>query len=507
MPNGLSVSRLIALSLSLSSAGAQYANFNSLLVLGESNVIDVGTRIMSFNSLEDVAAVFGTTDPEYLAAEAYFGQTPQPTQLYIGRWAQTATAGILFCGALTPTEQAMGLWTTHTAAEFNIQVDAAGAPVLVTCGTMAGAGNLNAVATIINAAMVTADVGATCVWTGSAFVFTSSTTGVNSKVKPLTAGGAQDISAQLAGTLATGAREVDGIAAESALTAVTILDSLSTQWFGLNDDACPNIADADHEAIAAYIEAAAHPHLYGFTSGEAGVLVSSTSTDIGSVLQAGGYQQIFVCWSQTAPYQACGYFGRLLTTNFAGNNTTITLAYKTVAAMTPDALTDSQAAVLDSKGYNYFATYNNGVAIITNGCCICSSIVQQGEGANEVFIDEIYGALALASQMQTNYFDLLASLNKLPQTDAGNHLGANAIEAALTSFVGNGYLGPGTWNGGGFGQLATGQFLPKGYYVYTPLIASQAQAPRQARQSVPYQVAGKTAGATQSANISFTVNP
>jgi hypothetical protein len=80
------------------------------------------------------------------------------------------------------------------------------------------------------------------------------------------------------------------------------------------------------------------------------------------------------------------------------------------------------------------------------------------------------------------------------QTDAGMHLLATAAEAALIDGVDNGLLAPGVWNAGGFGQLSTGDFLPKGYYIFQPPIATQSQADRAARKSVPFQIAAKTAG-------------
>jgi hypothetical protein len=503
MTTGLSVSRLIALSLSLTNSGAQYANLNSIMLLGQSDVIDTATRIQSFTSLSAVASAFGTSAPEYLAAQAFFSQSPQPLQLYIGRWAQAAVHGYLFGGPLTVAQQAIANFTAITAGGFHIQVDAASSPVEVGPINLSAVTNLNGVATDINTALTTASVGATCAWSGSQFVFKSSTTGATSKVLPLTvAATGMDMSAILGGTLATNAREVDGIAAESALTAVTLIDGLSPYWYGLCDDACPNITDADHEAIAGYIEAAPNAHVYGFTSGEAAALSSAYTSDVGYILNALGYRRTFISWSETSPYSAASYWGRLVTTNFLGSNTTISLAYKTLPGIVADTLTDGQASALDAKGYNYNAIYNNGVAVITNGWSVCSSPL-----ANQVFIDEIYGADALSNTIQTNYFNLLVTLNKLPQTDSGSHLGANAIEAGLKTFVRNGYLAAGTWTSGGFGQLALGDFLPKGYYLFTPPAASQAQNNRTARQSVPYQIAAKTAGAIQSANIALTINP
>jgi len=502
MTQGLSVSRLISVSVSLTAVGAQFANVNSFLIMGESDVIDTQTRIMSFNNSASVAAMFGTTAPEYLAAVAFFSQSPQPGQLYIGRWAHAPVAGRLICGQLSPAQQAMGNWTTITAGQFKIQVDAAASPVNVTCPTFAAATNLNQVATAITTGMTTASVPATCTWNGQQFVFKSNTTGVNSKVSYLTPGNASDISVQLAGTAALGARSVAGVAAETALQAVIALDQGPDYWMFFSDDASPDIVAADHQAIASYIESAANPHIYGFTTSDPNALNPTVNSDIGSILQAEGLQHTFIFWSQETPYAAESAIGRIITTNFQGSNTQMTLAYKQMPGITPDPLSNANADALNGKGYNYYSMYNNGVAIITNGWCVCSSPT-----ANQVFIDEIYGALALANEIQTNIFNLLVEDNKVPQTDAGNHLLACQMEVALDAFVLNGYLAPGTWNSNGFGQLAQGDFLPKGYYVYTPPISSQVQSQRAARMSVPFQIAAKTAGAIQSVDVALTINP
>lgn len=85
MSQGLSVNRLIRVTTNLTPLAAQFANFNTLVIVGSSNVIDVGERIRSYNTLEEVADQFGTSAPEYIAASLYFQQVPQPTQPYRGR--------------------------------------------------------------------------------------------------------------------------------------------------------------------------------------------------------------------------------------------------------------------------------------------------------------------------------------------------------------------------------------------------------------------------------------
>lgn len=497
MSAGLPVSRLINATVNLSPLAAQFANLNSLLIVGNSDVIDTTSRMRLYQTLAAVAADFGTSVPEYLAAALYFSQAPQPVTLYIGRWAQAATAGRLLCGALTPTQQLIATWQAITAGHFKIQVDAAGAPVEVTMTTFAGATSLNAVATIINAGLVTASVGAVCTWNSvyNRFEFKSNTTGVASKVKPLTTGASNDISVVLAGTTAL-ATEVDGIVAETAAAAVAIFDNLTTPWYGLMF-ASTNLTEAtDAPAIAGYIQGSGNPHIFGWTTQAAANLDPVSTTDISYVLNALGYNRTFVQYSSSSPYAVASMFGRILTTDFNANNSVITLMYKQEPGVAAETLTSSAAAALDTKHCNAFVNYNNATAIIETGIM-----------SGSAYIDEIYGLDWLQNRIQTDVFNVLyTSPTKIPQTDAGNHILATVIEAACAAAVTNGLLGPGTWTAGGFGQLKYGDLLDKGFYVYAPPISSQSPADRAARKSVSFQVAAKLAGAIHTVNIAINVN-
>lgn len=69
----------------------------------------------------------------------------------------------------------------------------------------------------------------------------------------------------------------------------------------------------------------------------------------------------------------------------------------------------------------------------------------------------------------------------------------------------NGLVAPGVWNGGDIGELMAGDTLTKGYYVYAPAVASQAQADREARRAPVIQVACKLAGAVHYADVEINV--
>lgn len=498
MTTGLLVSRLINVTVNLAPSGAQAPNLNTLLLLGDSDVIDVVNRIRSYNSLAAVATDFGTSAPEYLAASVFFAQVPQPNQLYIGKWARTAVAGRLICGALSAASQAIALFNAVVSGGFKIQVDGAGAPVNVAGINLSASANLNAVATAITTALGGAGVGAVCTWTGTQFLIKSNTTGIASKVLPLTAPNAgTDLSPLLAGTLALGAQEVDGIAAESFVAAVTILDGLPTYWYALHAAATVGtVLNADHLAVAAFVEGSANRHAYGLTTSDANALIASDTTNIGYQLKALAYLRTWGQWSSSNPFAGVSMLGRLITTDFTQNNSVITLMYKTEPGIVAEFLTATQAAALDGFRFNYFVNYNNGTAILENGVAF-----------GPAYIDEVFGTDWLAAGIQTDVYNLLyTSTTKIPQTDAGNHLIATTIEARCTQGVTNGLLAGGTWTAGGFGQLATGDFLAKGFYVYCPPIASQLPVDRAARKSVPFQVAAKLAGAIQNVVVAVNVN-
>lgn len=170
--NTLPVSRLVNVSVSLSPQAVVGRNFGNLLILGDSNVISGLQRIQSFSSITAVGQSFGSTAPEFLAAELYFGQSPQPTSLSIGRWLRTATASQLQGAILTAAQSNLGLFTAITSGGFDITID--GSAIVITGLNFSAATNLNGVASDITTALSGAGI---CVWNGSQFVITSATTG------------------------------------------------------------------------------------------------------------------------------------------------------------------------------------------------------------------------------------------------------------------------------------------------------------------------------------------
>lgn len=604
--NNLPVSRLINVDVVLSPLAAQAQDLSVALLLGTSDVIDVVERIRDYDSLAAVASDFGTSAPEYLAAVLWFGQSPQPDLLKIGRWANVDTAAILNGGSLNASQQLMSVFNAFTQPGFLVYID--GVPYAINPTSFALATNLNGVAEIIEVALDDAVTGTTCVWNADydRFEITSGTTGdtstlsflqtphsvgniefdaqpVNNSTITLNGtvvtfvtgtptGNQVHIEATLAETLEnlleflngssdpelvkftysitgttlylvaveagpngdlltlaassspnshgtvsgptldggdtasiatvlgmtstfSGAYVADGIEAQTALETVALFDELYGQtWYGLNI-----VSDADNEdhiQVAGYVEASDNKHLYAVSTQEAGCLSAVSTTDIMYQLKQFGYSKTFVQYSGNNAYSSVSLLGRALTVDYNGNFTVITLMYKQEPGIVPENLTSTQANALQDKNGNVFVQYNNNTAII-----------QYGNVASGAFIDEITGTDWLAVTLMTALYNLLyTSKTKIPQTDAGNNLLVGTCNSVCLQGVVNGLLAPGVWNSGGFGTLVQGDFLSKGFYVYAPPVASQSQADREARKSVPIQIAAKLAGAVHTVDVTVNVS-
>jgi hypothetical protein len=497
MTLGLSVSRLINVTVTLTPRLAPFPDFSTCLILGTSDVIDVVERMRSFNTIAEVAAAFGTSAEEYLAAVLWFEQRPQPNELLIGRWAKTATAGQLIGGGVSVANQLYTAWTGINNGGFAITIDGVG-PTQIANLDFSAVTNLNGVASVIESGFPGGTT--TVVWdlANERFVATNVATGATSTLSFAVAPAAgTDISAMLAwtGTAGDGSYLADGVDAQSALDTVVLFDNqFGSGFYGLT---IPSASDADHLAVFAYIEADDPPHFYGISTQEAGVVVSTSATDIAYLVKALGYNKGMVQYSSTNAYSVVSAMARILTTNWAGNNTTITLMYKQEPGIVAETLTASQMDALLAKNCNVFVNYNNGSAILQPGIC------PSGQFADTIIFCDWFRA-----EVQTNEWNILyGSATKVPQTDAGMGQLATGITAACVAGVNNGGMAPGTWNADGFGQIKQGDFLPLGYYIYQPPISSQSETDRMARKSVPFQVAIKLGGAVHSGDISVLVNP
>ncbi len=599
---GLSVARIVNVTVSLAAIAAARRNFGAGLITGDSDVIDVAERIRSYNDISGVASDFASTSPEFLAAQKHFQQVPRPSLLYIGRWASTAVGGRLNAGILTPSQQLLSNFTAITDGAFYIVLD--GKAGVVSGLNLSGVTNLNGVAALVQTAMQVIWSGSTCKWdavysrfvlrsgttgatstigygaaptafdfatfsgqpaandvltvngtavtfvasnptgnqvligaslaatlqnlialvnasadvniskvsafvTGSVVYFVSKVTGTEGNAYTLaktssaitvasasfTGGAGTSVATLLALTAAAGAGSpVAGVAAETPLACAVTLADYSTAWYSLQFASTVALSDADHFAVGQFIEAASPTRIYGITGTNTNVLDPAQSNDLCSVLKGLGLNRTYFQYS-SQPYAAASFFGRAATVNFEGSNTAITMMFKREPGVTPETLPASQADALKAKNANVFVNYDNA-----------SAILEYGTMVSGYYFDEIHGTDWLQNRIQTGVYNRLVTLPKVPQTDPGSNIIVNEIDHSMQQAVRNGLVAPGVWNGPDVGQLKTGDYLDKGYYIFAPPYATQSQDDRVARKSVVSQVAMKLAGAVHEADVLMNVD-
>lgn len=194
---------------------------------------------------------------------------------------------------------------------------------------------------------------------------------------------------------------------------------------------------------------------------------------------------------------SAAYFGRGLSTNFAGSNTTQTMHLKDLIGVQPDStMTQTLLNKCQVAGADVYASFQGVPKVFTSG-------------ANS-FFDQVYNLQWLVGALQVAGFNYLAqSSTKIPQTENGMDGLKGAYRAVCEQALTNLYAAPGRWNSATtFGNQA--DFLEnieqRGYYIFSTPIAAQSQAAREDREAPIVQIAIKEAGAVQSSNVLVYIN-
>jgi len=500
MNNGLSVSDVVNVDVSISPLAAGYRNFGTLLAVTPEDVIDVGERVRFYANVDEVIEEFGGTGPAYEVAVLYFSQQPRPNALYVGRWAATATHAVLHGGVLDVADLDMVTWTDIADGEMQIRVDGMDKPISGL--DFSATTNMNQVAAVIESG----GTGFTVTWDAAyeRFDVRSALTGPGSTIgyaTALPAGTGTDISSKAKLQQNQANAPINGINAETPLAAVQACADRSAEWYAVAmardpDNLLPEATDNDLVDISAYIEGTERNRLHIISTKASAVLDPLNTTDICSRLKALRYMRSFTQYSSTNKNAAVSAFGRAATVDFEANNTTMTLKFKQEPGVGVEILTETQNKILRSKNGNVFVLYDNDTAIL-----------QEGVMANGYFFDEVHNSDWYANALQVDVWNVLyQSQTKIPQTDEGIHQLVATCEATSERAVNNGMLAAGVWRGGPIGILRPGMTLSRGYYVYAPPVANQPPAEREARKAPTIQIAGKLAGAVHFASILVSLN-
>ena len=194
---------------------------------------------------------------------------------------------------------------------------------------------------------------------------------------------------------------------------------------------------------------------------------------------------------------AAAYASRLLSVNFAGSNTAITMNLKQLSGIVPDpTITPTIAALCQNSGVDIYTSFQNSPGVYTSTA---------NKRADSVF-NLIWFVLAL---QVAGYNALATTSTKIPQTTQGMNQYVSALKQVCQQAVINGYLAPGTWTAADtFGNQM--QFLQNilsfGFFIYFAPISQQSIADRSAGKAPVVQIAIKESGSILSSQINVYDN-
>lgn len=474
----LPLSLLCNVTVSVSPTGVATPSFNQHLISGNSGRIpSQGTngRIVQFASVSAMASYgFQTTDPEYIEASLYFSQSAPPVTapayVWVGCQDPTAIKTITIAAGEGGTSWAVG--DVFLINQTNA-VGGYGSVVTETSGVVATvavvSGRQGSTYTVANALTTTAQ---------------GASTGTGLEV---------DITAL----------------GETPVQSITACRLAQPGWYTASSTTA---ADADHLAIVEYAQTAtpAMQYIYGTQSATA---LTGATGNIFSLIKAGNYSRGHGSYSTTqgglAPNNvyiagaiagvACG-----LNTGYANSN--FTLAAKTLAGITTEPLTQTQANVFAGTPGQGFGNNGNWYANYANSY----DFYYQGVNGNGMSFMDVLGLDMLAADCQLSVLNVLQSLASAPQTDPGQALFLNAVRGACSRSAARGFIAPGVWNGvtllpGAANSLTPGTPLSTGYWAGSPSFSTQTPANKALLQSMPIYVAVIRAGSQQSFTIGVNV--
>lgn len=488
--SNLSITDIVRVSAQIAPRGALRREFGISLFLTTDTTLDTGAaRVEVFNDFRAIASRFDETTEPYKAGVKYFAQEPFPKNLVVGRWFETAASGRVYGGrvaalsvlqAITAgsiTINGENISALDFSADLSYAAVAATLQTALQAGTDAGITDATVTYDPINRRFVIDSV------TAGAAIEMTVATGVSADALGLSA--------------AAGASAFNGADAESITDALQAIFALNNSFYHIILDATITDAEDIQEVIDWIL-----PQVFMLSLGstEAQTIVTGDTTSLFAGIAALEPSRVFGTYSATSDYKAASAAARLSSWNPAARNSVFTMKFKQLIGTLADDITATVKFELDRKRVNYYAPF--------------SDLNMFAEGVTfdpDVFIDVRLWVDWFVNALQVDVFNLLYASNRVPQTDVGGAIIYDVIERVCQEGIRNGGIAPGRLSEAlkldviqSTGNTDFDGNLPKGYLIFVPPYAEQAQADRNARKGTPPKIWVKGAGAIHSIELGLT---
>ena len=329
-------------------------------------------------------------------------------------------------------------------------------------------------------------------------VFTSKTTGTNSKVIL----GSSNVGVDLTTTNLLNITKAEVIDGKDTYEGSERLQDIFTRTQQILYYGCciPSWDPSDEEIEATANIAQSTNSLLVIVKGNISYLVQDINNNIFYKIQQSGLDHTRCLYynGETNKFIfAASYISSYLAVNYNGNNTVKNLHAKELIGVLPDeSIGEMELFNCQSIGLDCYPSVG-GVGVV-----YCS-------GSNEWF-DTTIGLIWLKLQLEEQGFTALRNVpTKIAQTEQGISLLYNTYVKVLDQAVNNGLIAPNEWTLAytfGNQELMLDNIRNYGYYIYFTPISQQSQSEREQRKAPYVQIAIKLSGAINSSNIVINVN-
>lgn len=490
---GLSLSNIVNVQLNITPTAPSRKNFGMMaLFTPEVGAVfnNNSTLYQVYTSQQQIEADFGV-DSETAKASSYFWmQTPKPKQMLVARWLRTDRSLNAVKASLrgTPVTTNLNQFKQITDGCFSIVVK--GKEQVVQGVDLTGINSFDDIATAINTAGVT-NVTVSYDAVGTRFIFEAKTAGAGTSIGYLKQGSAAGTYIGSLLKLEDGQAQIVQGADTVTLTSQTIAEAMSQLNGSYNDWWAGTCAAqlTDEEIVSGANWVMAANKVFGVTTTNPNH-IENVDSNIFKDFKDRSLYRVVAIYDKNDPYAITSFLARGMSVNFAAQNSTLTMKFKQLIGISPDTITETEAAKCKALGINYYTYYDQ------------SAMVAEGTVCGGRFFDEVHILDWFVDAVQKEVFTILyQSSTKVPLTDPGQERLLSGVRKVCREGLKNGAFAPGVWTGDAFGQLATDDYLAEGYYVWADTVDNLSSDDREQRKAQPIQTALKMAGAIHSADI------
>ncbi len=203
----------------------------------------------------------------------------------------------------------------------------------------------------------------------------------------------------------------------------------------------------------------------------------------------------FPMYSSTKLEDAVAAMGAAMGLELSHQNSSFSMCYKRIYAISPAALTETQAETIKALNGNVYSTRGYYHDVLEKGS------VSSGKRYDEIlYIDKISDELKNAAVML-----LAENEDKMPQTDDSTALFINYFSSILSKYTDRKVLASGPWRGAPVGPLSPGDAIENGYVLWADSFDYQSDADRMAHKAMPIYIGLVLAGSIESIVITINV--